>query len=196
MGVLAARRRLDSSALRPERRGETATTIVPRGVTHTPKQICLDVDQVQALLGRLRGHAHDARQPRRLARSRPQGRLRGCGRRHRQRRRRRKWCVGDGHRSHARGQFYWTQKAAGGAGDAGRILRARVIEIPLSGETAGTRCDIDPCCGPARADRSRCRCRAKRVLYWTDRGDPPARQYRRIARPIDCEGFDASGHPG
>jgi DNA-binding beta-propeller fold protein YncE len=80
-----------------------------------------------------------------------------------------KWCVGitvdpD------RGQIYWTQKGPDDAGK-GRIFRAN-IEIP-KGETAAARTDIellfDGLPEPIDLELDR----KNRVLYWTDRGDPP-----------------------
>src|SRR6202789_613993 len=80
-----------------------------------------------------------------------------------------KWCVGvaidvDG------GQVYWTQKGPDNAGN-GRLLRAG-IEIP-AGQTAGNRTDIEllydglPEPIDLELDLN------NRVMYWTDRGDPP-----------------------
>jgi DNA-binding beta-propeller fold protein YncE len=80
-----------------------------------------------------------------------------------------KWCVGitvdpD------RGQMYWTQKGADNAG-AGRIFRAD-IDIP-NGKNATNRTDIEllfdglPEPIDLELDLS------NRLIYWTDRGDPP-----------------------
>jgi DNA-binding beta-propeller fold protein YncE len=80
-----------------------------------------------------------------------------------------KWCVGvaidvDG------GKVYWTQKGADNAGK-GRMFRAG-IEIP-SGQTASNRADIevlyDGLPEPIDLDLDL----NNRVMYWTDRGDPP-----------------------
>jgi len=81
----------------------------------------------------------------------------------------RKWCVGiaidvDG------GKFYWTQKGNDNAGQ-GRIFRAG-IEIP-KGQTPANRQDIevlyDNLPEPIDLDLDL----GNRVIYWTDRGDPP-----------------------
>jgi hypothetical protein len=80
-----------------------------------------------------------------------------------------KWCVGiavdiDG------GKIYWTQKGDDNAGQ-GRIFRAN-IEIP-SGQSPANRKDIELLYEglpePIDLDLDS----ANRMLYWTDRGDPP-----------------------
>ena len=81
----------------------------------------------------------------------------------------RKWCVGvavdvDGRK------IYWTQKGSDNAGE-GRIFRAN-IEIPR-GQTPANRTDIellyDNLPEPIDLDLDL----ADRMMYWTDRGDPP-----------------------
>src|SRR4029077_14511283 len=81
----------------------------------------------------------------------------------------RKWCVGialdvDG------GKVYWTQKGNDNAGE-GRIFRAG-LEIPR-GQTPANRQDIevlyDNLPEPIDLDLDL----GNRVIYWTDRGDPP-----------------------
>src|SRR5262249_25211632 len=68
------------------------------------------------------------------------------------------------------GKLYWTQKGEAKAGQ-GRLFRAN-IEIP-AGQTASTRQDIellyDALPEPIDLDIDP----ATRILYWTDRGDPP-----------------------
>jgi DNA-binding beta-propeller fold protein YncE len=80
-----------------------------------------------------------------------------------------RWCVGvaidlDG------GKFYWTQKGPDNAGQ-GRICRAG-IELP-NGQTASDRADVevlyDELPEPIDLDLDL----NNRVMYWTDRGDPP-----------------------
>jgi DNA-binding beta-propeller fold protein YncE len=80
-----------------------------------------------------------------------------------------RWCVGvavdvDG------GKIYWTQKGTDNAGK-GRIFRAG-IEVP-TGQTASNRADIellyDGLPEPIDLDLDL----NNRVMYWTDRGDPP-----------------------
>ena len=80
-----------------------------------------------------------------------------------------KWCVGITLDAKHR-QIYWTQKGPDNAGE-GKICRAGV-EIP-KGETAATRSDIevffDRLPEPIDLELDL----ENRVLYWTDRGDPP-----------------------
>jgi hypothetical protein len=98
-----------------------------------------------------------------------------------------KWCVGvaidvDG------GKVYWTQKGPDNAGQ-GRIFRAG-IEI-ASGQTASNRVDIEllydglPEPIDLELDPN------NRVVYWTDRGDPPRGNTVNRA-PMDS---DATGRP-
>src|SRR5499427_1341976 len=69
-----------------------------------------------------------------------------------------------------RGKFYWTQKGPDNAGK-GRIFRAN-LDIPKD-QTAANRTDIevlfDGLPEPIDLELDR----KNRVLYWTDRGDPP-----------------------
>ena len=80
-----------------------------------------------------------------------------------------KWCVGIAIDVEG-GKFYWTQKGGDNAG-AGRICRA-YIEIP-PGQTPAKRHDIevlyDGLPEPIDLDIDA----TTRMLYWTDRGDPP-----------------------
>lgn len=80
-----------------------------------------------------------------------------------------KWCVGIAV-DPTRGQIYWTQKGSDDAGQ-GRIFRAN-IEIP-NGDTAANRSDIevlfDALPEPIDLELDL----ENRLMYWTDRGDPP-----------------------
>jgi hypothetical protein len=80
-----------------------------------------------------------------------------------------RWCVGIT-LDPVRKQIYWTQKGPDN-GEQGRISRAG-IEIP-AGETAANRSDIevffDRLPEPIDLELDL----KNRVLYWTDRGDPP-----------------------
>jgi DNA-binding beta-propeller fold protein YncE len=98
-----------------------------------------------------------------------------------------KWCVGvaidvDG------GKVYWTQKGADNAGK-GRMFCAG-IDIPR-GQTASNRADIevlyDGLPEPIDLDLDL----NNRVMYWTDRGDPPRGNTVNRA-PMDS---DAKGRP-
>ena len=98
-----------------------------------------------------------------------------------------RWCVGvavdvDG------GKVYWTQKGPDNAGK-GRLCRAG-IEVPR-GQTASNRADIevlyDALPEPIDLDLDL----NNRVMYWTDRGDPPRGNTVNRA-PMDP---DANGRP-
>jgi hypothetical protein len=80
-----------------------------------------------------------------------------------------KWCVGitvdpD------RGQFYWTQKGPPNA-CKGRIFRAK-IDFP-KGETPADRTDIEVLFGGLPEPIDLELDLKNRLIYWTDRGDPP-----------------------
>ena len=80
-----------------------------------------------------------------------------------------KWCVGIA-LDVARGKVYWTQKGPEKAGQ-GRIFRAN-LEIP-NGQTPANRKDIELLYAnlpePIDLDLDL----GNRIMYWTDRGDPP-----------------------
>jgi DNA-binding beta-propeller fold protein YncE len=80
-----------------------------------------------------------------------------------------KWCVGIAVDADA-GKFYWSQKGGDNAGE-GRILQAN-LDMPR-GQTPSNRTDIellyDKLPEPIDLDLDP----ASRLLYWTDRGDPP-----------------------
>jgi len=146
--------------------GSNRTTIIPKGSTHTPKQLHLekkngklywsdregmrvmrsnlDGSQIETLVDTSEGYARPGRDPK-------------------------KWCVGITV-DPKRGQIYWTQKGPDNA-EAGKLCRAG-IEIP-KGETAANRSDIevffDHLPEPIDLELDL----ENRVLYWTDRGDPP-----------------------
>jgi hypothetical protein len=153
----------DGSVERADLDGKNRKVIVAQGDTHTPKQIILhggklywcdregmrvmrcnlDGSQLETLIETGRGEA-DSRDPKR-------------------------WCVGltiDPKFRH----IYWTQKGPDNAG-LGRLFRANV-EIP-AGQTATNRSDIeiffDNLPEPIDIEFDH----KNRVIYWTDRGDPP-----------------------
>jgi hypothetical protein len=80
-----------------------------------------------------------------------------------------KWCVGIA-LDVIGGKIYWTQKGPDNAG-LGRIFRGN-LEVP-KGQTSANRTDIellyDGLPEPIDLDLDL----ANRMLYWTDRGDPP-----------------------
>jgi hypothetical protein len=155
----------DGSIERADLDGKNRKVIVPQGVTHTPKQIILDREggklywcdregmrvmrcnldgsELETLIETGRGEADSGDATR--------------------------WCVGltiDPQRGH----IYWSQKGPDNAG-LGRICRASV-EIP-AGQTAASRSDVeiffDRLPEPIDLELDH----TNRVLYWTDRGDPP-----------------------
>jgi hypothetical protein len=79
------------------------------------------------------------------------------------------WCVGVTV-DPIRGQMYWTQKGADGS-DRGRIFRAG-IEMPR-GRTARNRADVEVLIEGLPEPIDLELDPARRVLYWTDRGNPP-----------------------
>ena len=155
----------DGSIERADIDGKNRRVIVPRGVTFTPKQIHLDKRS-----GKL--YWCD-REGMRVMRANLDGSqietLVEAGRGDTDRRDQTRWCVGitiDPERQ----QIYWTQKGPDNAGK-GRIFRAG-LEIP-KGETAASRSDIevffDRLPEPIDLELDL----KNRMLYWTDRGDPP-----------------------
>jgi hypothetical protein len=155
----------DGSIERADLDGKNRRVIVPQGVTFTPKQIQLDKKN-----GKL--YWCD-REGMRVMRSNPDGSeietLVETGRGDVDRRDQTRWCVGITI-DPLRKQIYWTQKGPDN-GDEGRLFRAG-IEFP-KGETATNRSDIeiffDRLPEPIDLELDL----KNRVLYWTDRGDPP-----------------------
>jgi sugar lactone lactonase YvrE len=155
----------DGSIERADLDGKNRRVIVPEGVTFTPKQIQLDKKN-----GRL--YWCD-REGMRVMRANLDGSqvetLIETGRGDADRRDQRRWCVGIT-LNPERKQIYWTQKGPDN-GEQGRLFRAG-IEIP-KGETADKRSDIevffDRLPEPIDLELDL----KNRVLYWTDRGDPP-----------------------
>jgi len=155
----------DGSIERSDIDGKNRRVIVPRGETHTPKQIQLDKPN-----GKL---YWSDREGMRVMRANLDGTeietLVKTGDGADDRRDATRWCVGmtiDPKRRH----IYWTQKGPDNAG-LGRILRAG-IDIPKA-QTPATRTDIevlyDGLPEPIDLEFDH----KNRLLYWTDRGDPP-----------------------
>jgi hypothetical protein len=156
----------DGSIERSDLDGTNITTIVPEGGTFTPKQLQLDKKN-----GKL---YWSDREGMRVMRSNPDGSKtetlvdtsRGDSRPGRDAT---KWCVGIAVDAEG-GKVYWTQKGNDNAGQ-GRIFRAN-LEIP-EGQSAANRKDIevlfDGLPEPIDLDLDL----ANRMMYWTDRGDPP-----------------------
>jgi len=156
----------DGSIERADLDGQNRKTIIPEGATFTPKQLHLDKQN-----GKL---YWSDREGMRVMRSNLDGSKietlvetsQGDARPGRDAT---KWCVGitiDPKRGH----IYWTQKGPDNA-EQGRIFRAN-IEIP-AGESAANRTDIevlfDGLPEPIDLELDL----ENRLLYWTDRGDPP-----------------------
>ena len=155
----------DGSIERADIDGSNRRVIVRPGDTFTPKQIHLDKEN-----GKL--YWCD-REGMRVMRADLDGSqietLVETGRGDADRRDQTRWCVGITI-DPTREQIYWTQKGPDN-GDQGRILRAGV-DIP-KGETAANRSDVevffDRLPEPIDLELDL----MNRVLYWTDRGDPP-----------------------
>src|SRR4029077_8445874 len=145
--------------------GRNRKVIVPQGVTHTPKQLHLDKEN-----GKL--YWCD-REGMRVMRSNLDGSqvetLVETGRGDEDRRDETRWCVGITIDPKVR-KIYWTQKGPtkGGMGS----LRRANIDIP-KGESPANRSDtevlFDHLPEPIDLELDL----QHRVLYWTDRGDPP-----------------------
>ncbi len=159
-------KRNDGSIMRSDLNGQNMVTIVPPGGTFTPKQLQIekrsgklywsDREGMRVMRANLDGSEIETLVDTSSGDSRPGSDPR-------------KWCVGiavdtDG------SKFYWTQKGSHDAG-FGRICRAN-IQVPL-GQAAQNLRDIellyDNLPEPIDLDIDP----VNRMLYWTDRGDPP-----------------------
>jgi sugar lactone lactonase YvrE len=156
----------DGSIDRADLNGGNITNIVPAGSTFTPKQLQLDKkngklywsdrEGMRVMRCDLDGSHVETLVDTGHGESRP-GKDQT------------KWCVGIAVDVNG-GKFYWTQKGNDNAGQ-GRIFRAG-LEIP-KGQTPANRQDIevlyDNLPEPIDLDLDL----HNRVIYWTDRGDPP-----------------------
>jgi DNA-binding beta-propeller fold protein YncE len=175
----------DGSIERADLNGRNRMTIVPQGGTFTPKQIQLekksrklywcDREGMRVMRANLDGSNIETLVDTSQGDARPGPDAS-------------RWCVGvavdvDG------GKVYWTQKGPDNAGK-GRICRAG-IDVP-AGQTASNRADIevlyDRLPEPIDLDLDL----NNRVMYWTDRGDPPRGNTVNRA-PMDS---DAKGRTG
>ena len=155
----------DGSIERADLNGKNRKVIVPQGATHTPKQLHLDKENGKLYWGDREGM--------RVMRCNLDGSQletlveRGRGDKDQQDETR--WCVGITIDPKF-GKIYWSQKGATKGGQ-GRIFRANV-EIP-KGESPTNRSDIellfDHLPEPVDLELDL----DNRILYWTDRGDPP-----------------------
>jgi len=158
--------RNDGSIERADLDGQNRKTIVPEGQTFTPKQLHLDKknrklywsdrEGMRVMRSNLDGSKLETLVDSSQGDERP-GRDQT------------KWCVGITVDPQG-GKIYWTQKGPDNA-EVGKICRAN-IEIP-KGENAANRSDIevffDGLPEPIDLELDL----ENRVLYWTDRGDPP-----------------------
>ena len=155
----------DGSIERADLDGGNRRVIVPQGVTHTPKQIHLDKDG-----GKL---YWSDREGMRVMRANLDGSqaetLVETGRGDTDGRDQTRWCVGITIDPKL-GKIYWTQKGPT-KGGVGRLCRAN-IDIP-SGESPANRSDIEVLFGQLPEPIDLELDVGNRVLYWTDRGDPP-----------------------
>jgi DNA-binding beta-propeller fold protein YncE len=155
----------DGTIDRADLDGSNVTNIVPSGATWTPKQLQLDAKS--------RKLYWSDREGMRVMRSNLDGSnietLVETGHGDTDRLDARNWCVGIAIDVKS-GKFYWTQKGNDNASQ-GRIFRAG-LEIP-KGQTPANRRDIevlyDNLPEPIDLDLDL----GNRVIYWTDRGDPP-----------------------
>lgn len=156
----------DGSIMRSDLDGGNMTTLVPPGATFTPKQIQIeattrklywsDREGMRVLRANLDGSSIETLVDTSRGDPRPGPDAT-------------KWCVGIAVDIEG-GKFYWTQKGGDNAGQ-GRILRAG-IDLPR-GQTPANREDIESIYEelpePIDLDIDQ----GSRMLYWTDRGDPP-----------------------
>jgi hypothetical protein len=156
----------EGSIERADINGENVTNIVPRGDTFTPKQLQLDKvngklywcdrEGMRIMRVNLDGSRLETLVDTSQGDARPGKDVK-------------KWCVGIALDVKG-GKMYWTQKGEDNAGQ-GRIFRAN-LEIP-KGQTAANRKDIellyDGLPEPIDLDLDL----PNRMMYWTDRGDPP-----------------------
>ena len=155
----------DGSIERMDLDGRNLATVVPIGGTFTAKQLKLDKKN-----GKL---YWSDREGMRVMRANLDGSgaetLVETGQGETARRDAANWCVGIAV-DIERGKIYWTQKGGDNAG-AGSIRRAN-IELP-NGQDAAHRTDIEVLFRglpePIDLDLDL----SKRMIYWTDRGDPP-----------------------
>ena len=156
----------DGSILRSDLDGRHMTNIVAPGGTFTPKQLQLDKENgklywcdregMRVMRANLDGSHVETLVDTSQGDARPGPDAK-------------KWCVGIAVDA-AGGKIYWTQKGGDNAGE-GRIFRTS-IDIP-QGQSAGNRHDIellyDSLPEPIDLELDV----RNRMIYWTDRGDPP-----------------------
>jgi DNA-binding beta-propeller fold protein YncE len=155
----------DGSIERCDLDGGNLTNIVPVGATHTPKQLQLDRTNHKLYwcdregMRVIRANLDGSKIETLVENSQGETAMRDAT----------NWCVGIAVDAD-RGKFYWTQKGDDNA-NQGRIFRANV-ELP-DGQTPSNRGDIevlyDGLPEPIDLEIDE----VNRMLYWSDRGDPP-----------------------
>ena len=156
----------DGSIERADFDGKNLTQIVPPGATFTPKQLQLDEknrklywcdrEGMRVMRSDLDGSKIETLIDTSGGDARPGKEIK-------------KWCVGIALDVEA-GKLYWTQKGSDNAGE-GRIFRAN-LEIP-KGQTPTDRRDIELLYEGLPEPIDLELDLANRMMYWTDRGDPP-----------------------
>jgi hypothetical protein len=156
----------DGSVERANLDGSNVIHIVPPGGTFTPKQLQLDEknrklywcdrEGMRVMRANVDGSNIETLLDTSEGDSRPGKDIK-------------KWCVGIVLDVEA-GKFYWTQKGPDNAGE-GRIFRAN-IEIP-KGQTPANRKDIELLYEGLPEPIDLELDLGNRLIYWTDRGDPP-----------------------
>jgi hypothetical protein len=156
----------DGSIERADLDGKNLTQIVPPGGTFTPKQLQLDEknrrlywcdrEGMRVMRANLDGSEIETLIDTSAGDARPGKEIK-------------KWCVGIALDVEG-GKLYWTQKGSDNAGE-GRIFRAN-LEIP-KGQTPTDRRDIELLYEGLPEPIDLELDLANRLMYWTDRGDPP-----------------------
>ncbi|GGC86023.1 3-hydroxyacyl-CoA dehydrogenase [Undibacterium terreum] len=145
--------------------GQQRKTIAPKGITYTPKQLCLDQKN--------RKLYWSDREGMRVMRADLDGSnveiLVETGHGDEDRKDQTRWCVGIAVDS-ASGHFYWSQKGSDNSG-LGRIFRAGT-NMP-AGESAQARSDIELLYKELPEPIDLELDLVRRQIYWTDRGDAP-----------------------
>jgi DNA-binding beta-propeller fold protein YncE len=170
----------DGTIERADLDGGNRKFIVPQGITHTPKQIHLekrsgklywcDREGMRVMRANLDGTNVET--------------LVKTGQGEDDSHDATKWCVGITV-DPKRGQIYWTQKGPDNA-SLGRIFRAG-IDVP-KGENAASRTDIETWLDGLPEPIDLELDLESRVLYWTDRGNPP------LGNTVNRASVDAPGH--
>jgi hypothetical protein len=156
----------DGAILRSDLDGGNVVTIIPPGGTFTPKQLQIDRNNrklywsdregMRVMRADLDGSHLETLVDTSLGDARPGPDAR-------------KWCVGIAVDA-AGGKFYWTQKGSDDAGQ-GRIFRAN-IELP-GDQSPAARQDIELLYESLPEPIDLELDAVNRLMYWTDRGDPP-----------------------